>query len=227
MIKNFIKHYLGQYPSIFYPVYNLIAPEHNKSLLCNRNTDIVIEGFPRCANTFAGVYFEKAQTREFKIAHHLHVEAQIIRAVKLNKPVLVLIQEPEDTIRSLLVRHSETSIPWAITRYINFYSNILPYKGSYLLANFDELTHNMNGVIQKINDKFSTNFLQIDYDDSVQTEIFGEIDSINRRVDSGIESQVSRPSKSNSINGQKIDLSNYKDQLATANSIYKQLNENT
>src|SRR5689334_19049404 len=70
----------------------------------SRGTEIVIEGFPRSANTFAVVAFRLAQQREIEIAHHLHAAAQIKHAINLKVPVIVLIREPSDAILSVAVK---------------------------------------------------------------------------------------------------------------------------
>lgn len=227
MLKPRIKHFIGQFPSIFFPIYNILAPKHNRTLLCNKNTDIVIEGFPRSANTFAVVYFEKAQKNKVNIAHHLHVEAQIIRAVEMKIPACVLIRNPEDCIRSLLMRHPETSIEWALNRYIQFYKNLLPIKRSCLFIEYKEVIQDMCTVIQKINSKFLTNFELLEHAPKTESQVFTEIENINNRIDAGQETHVARPNEKRKKEGQKINLNEYTEKLNIAFSIYKRCYENT
>jgi len=74
--KLFLKSYLGKN----YPIYKQYVAKYNnqfKHMLVNANTDIVIEGTPRSANSFAFQAFKKAQDYDVNIAHHLHVSCQV------------------------------------------------------------------------------------------------------------------------------------------------------
>ena len=84
-------------------------------------TEIVIERYPRSANTFALVAFQLAQSRELEIAHHLHAAAQIKRAVALGVPAIVLVREPSEAVLSLMVRDPSASMRWAIRGYVRFF----------------------------------------------------------------------------------------------------------
>ena len=86
--------------------------------------ELVMEGFPRSANTFAVVAFRQAQGRDVSMAHHLHVEAQVFEGVRLGKPVVVLIRQPTDAVKSLIIRHPGADVESAFKRYISFYKNI-------------------------------------------------------------------------------------------------------
>ncbi|RMG27959.1 MAG: hypothetical protein D6732_19595, partial [Methanobacteriota archaeon] len=78
LLKHRVKHALAPYPFLFVTAYRLFAPAHLRmEKLIGARTEIVIEGYPRSANTFAVVAFRLAQNRPVKIAHHLHMEAQI------------------------------------------------------------------------------------------------------------------------------------------------------
>src|SRR2546428_11249384 len=58
----------------------------NESRVVTRDSELVIEGFPRSSNTFSIVAFETAQARPVKVKHHLHTAAQIIQAVRWGIP---------------------------------------------------------------------------------------------------------------------------------------------
>src|SRR6266566_5260966 len=67
------------------------------------HVDIVIEGFPRSANSFAVHAFRVAQDRPVRIAHHLHAPAQVIAAVRARVAAITLIREPEDAVLELVI----------------------------------------------------------------------------------------------------------------------------
>ena len=123
ILKNRLKFYLSHNtPYIFHLLYKILGPEVLvKEALISKKTEIVIEGYPRSANTFSVFAFLQAQGRHISIAHHLHVEAQIVLGVRWGIPVLVLLRNPVDAIRSLKIRHPDIIIRNEIERYIQFY----------------------------------------------------------------------------------------------------------
>src|SRR5436309_8002883 len=91
------------YPRLYLPFarwkYREIADR-----IVEADTQLVIEGFQRSGNTFAVVAFEVAQPQPVKLAHHLHAAAQIVAAVRMGVPTLVLIRDPDESVLSHMVR---------------------------------------------------------------------------------------------------------------------------
>ena len=143
-------------PWIYIPLYRLLGKHQH--LLVGKNTDIVIEGFPRSGNTFSVTAFEWAQDRKIKIAHHLHSPAQLIWAVNHDIPAVALIREPKSAVISLVIRESHISLKVALHEYIRFYQSILPIKDKILTANFEDVITDYGNVIKRINGKFSTDY---------------------------------------------------------------------
>lgn len=191
-IKQVFRAWAGKHPGVFYTVYPLKTK--NKKLCFNRSTELVIEGFPRSANTYSVVAFEMAQTRKVKIAHHLHVPAQIMKAVKNNIPVIVLIREPVEAVSSLLVRHPHLNMKMCFKEYIGFYDSIYKYRGKYVVGEFSEVISNFQSVIQEVNDKFNTCFEIINGAEKHVEAVFYNVEKINDE-ENGSMSQVARPSE--------------------------------
>lgn len=153
-VKNFIR----KNPALYYPLCWLL---HNELSCCfvERDTQIVIEGFARSANTFSVTAFLQAQPAPVKIAHHLHAAAQIIRAVEWQIPPLVLLRNPEEAVLSLVTLYPTIySISHGLSYYVSFYSSIFEYRTSYVIGEFEEVTQNFGRVIERINRKFGTQF---------------------------------------------------------------------
>lgn len=220
MLKNRFKHYIGRYPSIFFPIYRMFAPGKNQKLLFQSDTELVIEGFPRSANTFAVVAFEQAQSRRVKLAHHLHVEAQLVQAAAENKPAVALLRKPEDCFRSLMIRHPETPLHWAIQRYIHFYSAVKKLGPKCLVVNYEEVISDMGSIVKKINKHFGSDFDVPVHNDGMVKNAFSEVESINQRIDQGKESHVARPSSERKEQAQKLDLSGYEEDINIAIDLY-------
>jgi len=188
-LKPIAKRTLAKYPALFFPVYRVLAPQALKAeCLLREGVELVIEGYPRSANTFAVVAFRHAQGRNVPLAHHLHVEAQIIKAAELGIPVLVLIRNPVDAIKSLLIRHPEGGLIQYANWFTSFYEAIEPVKGKVVIADFTEVTSNFGLVIRRVNEKFGTNFTEFVHSDVSMREVFAAIDEINEQL--GGESPV-------------------------------------
>src|ERR671917_4320 len=116
--REWARRYVGRRPFLFYNFYRL-RPNY-RDLLVDRRTQIVIEGIPRSGNTFAVVAFEQAQRESVRIAHHLHMPAQVMRAARWHIPTLVLMRKPADAVLSLAIREPRISIRQAMKHYVSF-----------------------------------------------------------------------------------------------------------
>lgn len=123
-----------------------------------KETEIVIEGFPRSGNTFALLAFETAQPRPVAIAHHSHAPAQVIRAVRRGIPTLILIRRPADAVLSWVIRDRHISVRQALRRYIGLYSRVMLHRDGYVVELFEEVTSDFGELISRINERFGTSF---------------------------------------------------------------------
>ncbi|MBW2123995.1 MAG: hypothetical protein JRH07_19420 [Deltaproteobacteria bacterium] len=162
-----------------------------------KDTEIVIEGYPRSANTFAVAAFLLAQGRPARIAHHLHVPAQVIQAVRWGIPTVVLIRRPEDAVLSRLVRRPNLSAETALRDYIAFYRTIAPYREGFVVAPFDEVINNFGQVVARVNGRFGTAFVPFEHTEENIRRVFTlveEMDKADQKEDSVTETTVARPS---------------------------------
>src|SRR5215211_5981100 len=116
--EKWLQIYAGKHPSAFYGLYRLARKDQAR--VVTPDTQLVIEGFPRSANTFARVAFNRAQSGRVRIAHGLHVPAQVIRASTWRIPTLILIRKPKDAVLSFAIR-DPISVDQALRYYITFY----------------------------------------------------------------------------------------------------------
>jgi hypothetical protein len=143
-----------------------------------KDSEIVIEGFPRTANTFTHVAFKMAQKRPVKIAHHTHAAAQVIAGVRRNIPTIVLIREPESAVISYLIGGFDPGISMKqiLHDYIAFYKPILKYDKKFVLAAFKDITSNYGAIIQKVNMQFNSDFGEFIHTDENVKKCFELID---------------------------------------------------
>lgn len=166
----------GRYPSLYMPI---ARRRHRESVLA-RDTDLVIDGFPRSASTFALVAFQLAQNSHVRVAHHIHALAHLIAGARQGVPMLVPIREPEATIISAMIREPDVSAAQWLRSYVDFYQGLPSLADSLMLAPFEEITSDMGGVIRQLNQRYATNYVEFDHTESV-AKVFHLIEERSRR----------------------------------------------
>ena len=81
-----LRQYIGRRVWLFRFVIGFIRGK--TSTIVSKRTALVVEGFPRSANTFVSALVVLKVGDRYVIARHHHAEAQITLAVRLGKPVL-------------------------------------------------------------------------------------------------------------------------------------------
>jgi len=195
---------IGRYRFLYYPLYFLLGKK--RELAVHSGTEIVIEGFPRSANSFSVVAFEQAQQRSVEIAHHLHIPAQIIQGVRQGIPVMVLVRHPVSAVSSLVVREPYLDLKTALNDYINFHKSILPYRKSYLVARFEDVTSNYSKVMDDLNRHFGTDFRLFEHSQINVKHVFSELESLEHRSGGRLvdENRVARPSSQRKDRSDKL-----------------------
>lgn len=147
-----------------------------------RSTDLVIEGFPRSANSYFLNIFSHWNPG-LMVAHHLHTPYQIIRAAKFGLPCLCLIRRPQDALASLLIVDRNLSLDVAIWSYINFYTKIRKYRSSFILTDYESAISDPAEQIALLNKKFGTGFAHGTITSKLESEILERLTIHNRSVD--------------------------------------------
>lgn len=135
---------------------------HPKEKAIRQDTELVIDGFPGSANSFAFKSFNRSQTRPVKVGHHSHAPAQIIKAIKQGIPVLLTVRAPAGAVVSLTSRWSYISVTQALQIYIGFYTKMRPYASQCVISTFEQTTQHLDQIVQNVNSKFGTHFDVVD-----------------------------------------------------------------
>ena len=81
----------------------VMRSRHPEWFLAGAGTDVVIEGYQSCGNTFARKAMEHSNP-SVRIASHTHSWANVAVGLRLGKPVIVLLRQPLDAVASHAVR---------------------------------------------------------------------------------------------------------------------------
>ncbi len=195
---------IAQHPSIYLPLARLRRA--NRDWLIRRDTEVVIEGFPRSANSFTVAAFRLAQPRQLRMAHHSHAAATVVAAARWNIPTLVLFRDPDDAVTSMLIRSAHNLLVRDGFRYYAaFYQRILPLRSSYVLTSFDTATGRLGTAIRKLNERFGKDFAEFEHTDEMVSRAFEALD--RRAVARGLnDGTPDSPSRDQGLNDRRASL---------------------
>ncbi|MCE2510195.1 MAG: hypothetical protein J4G10_04375 [Alphaproteobacteria bacterium] len=207
----------GARPALFYPLHGLRHPGDRRTV--RRDTEIVIEGFPRSGNSFAVTAFELAQARPVRMADHLHVPAQLLRAAQYQRPACLLIREPGPAVRSLCVRFPHLTVADALESYRRFYARCLPVSDAFLTVPFEALISDFGAVIERLNRKFGTTFTPFAHTEENLSRVHKTLDERNAALGGNVlSSYLPNPVKEKAK--AFIDLAPFVDALKPCEELY-------
>jgi hypothetical protein len=111
--------------------------EHADEVL-GEGTAIVIDGFPRSANTFAAIAFQIAQEVPVRIAHNLHSAAHVVAAASKGVPTIVLVRDPTDAVLSEAIREHPVTLRTVLSAYCRFYETVAPWIANTTVGEFSQ-----------------------------------------------------------------------------------------
>lgn len=124
------------------------------------NANICIEGFPRSGNSFFVATFQQWNP-EVTIAHHSHLASNAKYYVKHNKPTVILIREPAEAIASAVAwdgKDARIVAGVGLISYLSFYHSLNKFRQKILFLDFHEAVNQPDKCVEKINQRFGTNF---------------------------------------------------------------------
>ena len=174
--RTLAKDLLEYLPGVYCAV---MGPRHPEWFLVDADTDLVIEGYQSCGNTFARKAMEHANP-SVRLATHTHSWANVARGLRLGKPVVVLLREPLDAVASHAVRMRLDDLGRELHRYHRFYRRVASVSGSVVVAPFEVTVNRFGDIIRAVNTRAATNFAVFDHDDpAAKAEV---LDAMEREV---------------------------------------------
>ncbi len=186
LLRRF-KYMLG-YSPLTLPVYLRLSPlllgisdtsKVGKGSRITSSTNLVVEGFPRSANTFCAEVFRYLASEQLKIVSHVHHVAQVKQAVRLGIPTIVMVREPAGCLSSYLVAAPHASVRGVLREYVAYHNGLRRVLRSCLVVDFEELTSDPDSVVERANAKFGFHLPPLSSVGSAD-EIFRIIESDHR-----------------------------------------------
>ena len=190
-IRKEVRCLCAHYPQFYFSQREKLYGFVDDKTMIHSDTEIVIDGYPCSANTFAEKAFKMAQQRAVSIAHHTHDPSQLIAAAKANVPTIVLVRNPEEAVLSYVTRFCEVSnkpepevaqlIYDRLREYMDFYRRIIKYRESYVIAEFNKVTSAYDLIIKQVNNKYGVDFTPFDCSDKNVKQVFLTIEKSNQQ----------------------------------------------
>jgi hypothetical protein len=174
---------------------NVMRRRHPEWLLVGPDTDLVLEGYQSCGNTFGRTAIEHANPA-IRIASHCHRWAHVARGLQLDKPVVVLLRQPLDAVASHAVRMRLDDLDRELDNYHRFYRRVAAVSASVVLAPFDVTVNRFAEVIRAVNARFATRFNLFDHTDpAAVAEVFAKMEQDARSSPSELDRmwRIARP----------------------------------
>lgn len=108
-------------------------------------TDIIIEGYPRSANTFTAEALRIADPT-ILIASHFHSPGVVINGLARAVPCYVMIRDPDNAVPSWVI-HSQTNLGASLDYYIDYYETLVRYIPEIRIVRFTDVTSHTDAVI--------------------------------------------------------------------------------
>lgn len=174
-----MSHGLEEFPAVYWHIMRRrLRNTEFRDRLVDPLSDLVIDGFPRTASSFAVRAFHQANgTSDYKIATHIHSPAQILLGERLRIPMILTIRNPRDAVVAWMtyadhfhrldsngsVRYRRLWLQAQTWRFAKFYeaTNRIPH--AYVLSDFDKTTTEFSAVMAQLNDKFGCHFELFDH----------------------------------------------------------------
>ena len=163
-------------------LYRFFARTLGNQRLIGPDTDLVLDGFPRSANSFVEAAFSVSQAgRGLVLASHSHAAAQIVDATRRGLPTVVLYREPDAAVASFMEMKPDGFDPRLLLReYATFYERILPVVERVALAPFSLSTRDFAAVVVRTNRQFGLDLAVPVVDKAFLEAVARERDALSR-----------------------------------------------
>lgn len=164
-------------------------------LLTSPDSDVYVDGFPRCANSYAFYGFRLAN-QDARVSGHCHSAAAVRRALDLGVPTLLLVREPRECVASFVQFVPGLSIDEALGHYRRFHRRVLALEGEIQVAAFADVTADLGQVIRNLNASAGTTFAPYVGNEENEAAVQSILRATNTRFASGTEATIAAPSAS-------------------------------
>ena len=132
-------------------VYRVTAGLRGNRQVVHRRSDLVVDGFPKSANSTMEAAIRVTQETDLCLAHHCHSAAQFHLALRFDVPAVLLFRDPMDAVLSYKDALPDHIGFGALLRaYVRLHRSLMPCLDRLILVSFDDVTRDLSGVLSRI-----------------------------------------------------------------------------
>src|SRR5690606_28325884 len=103
------------------------------------------------------------------------IEAEVLEAVRLGLPTIVLVRRPQDAIRSLKAVEPQLDPNRELKRWISYYERVEPLRERFVVSDFERTTADLGSVIDEVNARFGTRFRRFETTEESCARVFDRV----------------------------------------------------
>lgn len=162
-------------------LYTLYARAEGLQFQLNDRTSVLVDSYPRSANSFFEAAFTRAHGGRAEVAHHSHAAAQVLEGVRRGLPAVVLLRTPRHAIASFFeMNGGDYSIALCTREYIAFYSALLPVLDQLIVVETDTLEQRFFDLMMRLRDRFGLELEPYEITPEVRADLMRDVDKTGR-----------------------------------------------
>ena len=144
-------------------------------------TSVVVDSYPRSANSFFEAAFTRSHGGREVVAHHSHAAAQVLAGVKRGLPCIVLLREPEAAIASFYeMSGGDYPIELCTREYSVFYTSLLPVIDKLIIVETEQIEARFHDLMVYLRDKHGLAVEPYEIDAAMHSELLLAVDETGR-----------------------------------------------
>jgi len=141
----------------------------------HRGTKILVDGFPRSANTWTSFAFQEL-VGHGQVASHLHSSQSIRTAARLGVPCVLLVRDPDEAVASGLTFDGAVQARTAFATWARYYEVAVKAADKVVVVDFKTAVSDFPEVVRRVNERYGTGFSVAEAEQLDKDTIFDRID---------------------------------------------------
>jgi len=202
-----IPRYFRLFVSTRAKLYAVYARVRKLPFRLTKETQVVVDSYPRSANSFFEAAFTKAHEGRIEVAHHSHAAAQVLSGAARGLPCIILLREPEAAIASLYEMHGGQYPIWLCTQeYVTFYSALVPALDKLMIITTETLETRFYRLMITLRDRWDLPVKPYEIDAAMRSELYKMVDKTGKARNAGASERYSERLNSEEKAQRRADL---------------------
>lgn len=178
MLRRYLRLYVSARPKL----YAAYARLGGLQFQLTETTQVLVDSYPRSANSFFEAAFTRAHGGRLEVAHHSHAAGQVLMGVKRGLPAIVLLREPRGAIASFYeMNDGDYPIELCTREYVVFYTALRSVIDRLVVVETATLENRFFALMTLLRDRYGLNVEPYEITPRVRAELMRDVDETGRR----------------------------------------------